>query len=246
MTSDKRVADSDERVALKEDSSATRSLFVAVIPAYNEATRIAAVVRDAQRFVDQVVVVDDGSTDGTGDRAAEAGALVVRHMVNGGAGAATMTGIEAARLLDATCVVTLDADEQHDPADIPALLSPIEKNEADIVFANRFGQRNKIPLIRRFFNGIGNIVSFAATGLWVSDSQCGFKAFGPKALSQIQLRMSGFEFCTEIVREASKNKWRIAEIPTKVMYSAYTLAKGQSFAGGVKTAFKILLRSFLR
>ena len=157
-----------------------------------------------------------------------------------------MTGLEAARLLGATMVITLDADEQHDPNDIPAMLAPLQDNRADIVFANRFGTRNKIPFIRRVFNGIGNIVSFMATGLWVRDSQCGFKAFGPKALKDINLRMSGFEFCTEIVRESAQHRWRIVEVPTKVIYSEYTLAKGQSFANGVRTAFKILLRSFLR
>ncbi len=221
-------------------------MIVAVIPAYNEATRIASVVSDVMRFVDRIVVVDDGSSDRTAEVAEKAGALVVRHMTNCGAGAATMTGLEAARLLGADSVVTLDADEQHMPEDIPALLKPLNDNLADIVFANRFGTKNKIPFIRRVFNGIGNIVSFLATGQWVSDSQCGYKAFGSKALADINLRMSGFEFCTEIVRESVQHKWRIAQIPIKVIYSEYTLAKGQSFANGVRTAFKILLRSFLR
>ncbi len=227
---------------------------VAVIPAYNEATRIARVVQDALNYVPRVIVVDDGSHDGTGDVAAAAGALVVRHAQNCGAGAATMTGIEAARALGADTVVTLDADEQHDPRDIPALLQPITGGEADIVFANRFGTvggvhgkpRNRIPVIRQVFNGLGNIITFIATGKWVQDSQCGFKVLGPKAVAQIDLKMRGFEFCTEIVRECANHKWRMAEIPAKVMYSEYTLAKGQSFAGGVKTALKILLRSFLR
>lgn len=221
-------------------------MLIAVIPAYNEATRIASVVGAVKQYVDRVIVVDDGSSDETGAVALTAGAFVVRHMSNAGAGAATMTGIDAARLMGAHSVITIDADEQHAPQDIPALLAPIADNRADIVFANRFGTRNKIPFIRRVFNGIGNIVSFLATGLWVKDSQCGFKAFGPRALREVQLRMSGFEFCTEIVREAAQHRWRIAEVPTKVVYSEYTLAKGQSFANGVRTAFKILLRSFLR
>jgi polyprenyl-phospho-N-acetylgalactosaminyl synthase len=219
---------------------------MAVIPAYKEGSRIAAVVADASKYVSKVIVVDDGSPDATGENARKAGAFVVRHPDNSGAGAATMTGIEAARRLGATVVVTLDADEQHDPQDIPALLQPVMAGEADIVFANRFGQRNKIPFIRRVFNGIGNIVTLLATGMWVSDSQCGFKVLGPKALAEVDLKMSGFEFCTEIVREVSQNAWRMREIPIKVQYSEYTLAKGQSFADGVKTAFKILLRSFLR
>lgn len=157
-----------------------------------------------------------------------------------------MTGVEAARLMGADAVVTLDADEQHDAKEIPLVLEPILSGSCDVVFANRFGRRNQIPAIRRLFNFLGNIVSFLATGLWVADSQCGYKAFGPKAVRELQLRMSGYEFCTEIVREASRHRWRIAEVPVKVLYSEYTLAKGQSFARGIQTAFKILLRSFLR
>lgn len=220
-------------------------MTVAVIPALNEASRIAAVVTGALPYVDRVIVVDDGSTDGTGDAARAAGAFVLRHPENCGAGAATMTGIEAARRMGATIVITLDADEQHDPADIPAILRAFDDG-ADVVFTNRFGQRNKIPLIRRIFNGLGNIVTFLATGMWISDSQNGYKAFGPRAVREIDLQMTGFEFCTEIVRECVQRKWSYVEIPVKVIYSEYTLAKGQSFANGVRTAFKILLRSLLR
>lgn len=226
-------------------------MTIAVIPAYNEAARVGNVVRSAIGYVDAVIVVDDGSTDGTEEAAASAGARVVRHVLNGGAGAATMTGIEAARRMGATVVVTLDADEQHDPADIPRLLEPVLRRQADIVFGNRFGARpdgrgNRIPRVRRLFNAIGNLVTLLATGKWVQDSQCGYKALGAQALSQIDLRMSGFEFCTEMVREAVRHNWRIEQVPVKVLYSEYTLAKGQSFGNGVKTALKILLRSFLR
>jgi glycosyltransferase involved in cell wall biosynthesis len=221
-------------------------MIIAVIPAFNEAKRVGPVVEGARRLVDAVIVVDDGSTDETAVVCERAGAHVVRHPENAGAGAATMTGLEAARAMGATTVITLDADGQHDPADISPVLVPIREKRADIVFANRFGQRNNIPAIRRIFNSIGNALTLLATGKWVSDSQCGFKAFGPKALKEVDLRMTGFEFCTEIVREAAVRHWRIAEVPTKVIYSEYTMAKGQSFANGVKTALRILLRSILR
>jgi polyprenyl-phospho-N-acetylgalactosaminyl synthase len=219
---------------------------IAVIPAYNEATRVGNVVTAVRPYVQNVIVVDDGSTDSTGAAARAAGAVVITHSENSGAGAATMTGIEAARRMHADTVVTLDADEQHDPTDIPRLLAPILTGSADIVFANRFGQRNRIPAIRRVFNAIGNFVTLIATGKWVQDSQSGYKVFGSRALQQIEIRMRGFEFCTEIVREAAHHEWRIAEIPAKVLYSEYTLKKGQSFGSGVRTALKILLRSFLR
>ena len=219
---------------------------IAVIPGYNEEQSIADVVKSIQQYDLKVIVVDDGSTDATAQRAKEAGAIVLRHPINCGAGAATMTGIEAAKRMGAEALITLDADGQHSPNDIPALLTPIEEQSADIVFANRFGKRNNIPFIRRVFNGLGNIITFIATGKWVPDSQCGFKAFGPKALKDVDLKMSGFEFCTEIVREAAQHRWRCKHVPTKVVYSEYTMAKGQSFAHGVRTALKILLRSFLR
>lgn len=219
---------------------------VAVIPAYNEATRISAVVRGAKQYVDSVIVVVDGSTDTTEAVAREEGAIVIRHAENCGAGAATMTGLEAARRLGYSIAVTLDADGQHATADIPRLIETLKKENADLVIANRFGRKNTIPFIRRVANTIGNLVTFFATGIYLPDTQCGFKAFSPKALSEIELKMSGFEFCTEVIREASKNRWKIVSIPSKVVYSEYTLAKGQSFSSGLRTAAKILLRTFLR
>lgn len=219
----------------------------AVIPAYNEASRVAAVVRGALVAVDVVIVVDDCSTDATPAVAQAAGALVIRHPQNCGAGAATMTGLEAARRLGCTIAVTIDADGQHDVRDIPRLIETLTTHSADLVIANRFGGRkNHIPLIRRLANGIGNVITFMVTGLYLPDTQCGYKVFGPTALAQVRLTMPGFEFCTEIIREAAQYRWSVVSVPSKVVYSEYTLAKGQSFASGLRTAAKILLRSFLR
>jgi glycosyltransferase involved in cell wall biosynthesis len=219
---------------------------VVVIPAYNEATRIAAVIRGAKQYADEVIVVVDGASDGTAGIAAAEGARVIEHAENCGAGAATMTGLLAARRLGFDAAITVDADGQHATADIPRLLEAMKNDNADLVIANRFGRKNSIPRVRRFANYIGNIVTLMATGIYLPDTQCGFKAFSKKALSQIDLKMSGFEFCTEIIREASRWHWKIVSIPSKVVYSEYTLAKGQSFANGIKTAAKILLRTFLR
>lgn len=220
--------------------------LAAVIPAYNEATRIADVVRGAKPYVSEVIVVVDGATDGTEHVAREAGARVIVHPENCGAGAATMTGLEAARILGFDSAVTLDADGQHAVNDIPKLAKVLEDEKADLVIANRFGRKNPIPFVRRIANGIGNGVTFLTTGVLLPDTQCGFKVFGPKALKEVELKMSGFEFCTEIIREASRHKWKIISVPSKVVYSEYTLAKGQSFANGLRTAAKILIRTFLR
>lgn len=218
----------------------------AVIPAYNEGTRVGAVVRGAKEHVDQVFVISDGSKDDTAVVARAEGATVITHIENCGAGAATMTGLSAVRALGYDVAVTIDADGQHASADIPRLLAAMKETQADLVIANRFGRKNSIPFVRRVANGIGNAVTFLVTGIWLPDTQCGFKAFGTKALSEIDLKMSGFEFCTEIIREAAKHRWKVVSVPSKVVYSEYTLAKGQSFSSGLRTAAKILLRTFLR
>ena len=221
--------------------------IVAVIPAYNEASRVAGVIQGVLKHVEVVIVVNDGSTDSTLQQAQRAGALVVSHPLNCGPGAATMTGIHAARLLQADVVVTLDADGQHSPGDTPKLLAPIREGQADIVIGTRFrGPKNTIPFVRKFFNALGNLFTYLTTGKYVSDSQSGFKVFGPDAVQKIHLHLSGFEFCSEIIREIQQHRWRVMEVPIRVTYSEYTLAKGQSFSSGVLTACKILLRSFLR
>ncbi|MEQ1849911.1 MAG: glycosyltransferase family 2 protein [Candidatus Peribacteraceae bacterium] len=219
--------------------------IAAVIPAYNEAQRVAAVIRESSPYVEAVYVIDDGSADDTAAVAAAAGAVVLRHPLNCGAGAATMTGLVAVREKGFDAAVTIDADGQHAPSDIPRLIAEIERG-ADLAIANRFGSKSSIPFIRKVFNSIGNGVTFLVTGIFLPDTQCGFKVFGPKALKEVELKMSGFEFCTEIIGEAARHKWKIVSIPSKVVYSEYTLAKGQSFANGIKTAAKILLRTFLR
>lgn len=218
----------------------------AVIPAYNEAKRIGAVIERTLPLVEIVIVVNDGSTDETAKVAREAGAFVISHAENCGAGAATMTGLSAARLMGYEVAATIDADGQHDTADLPRLLTTLREQNADLVIGNRFGQKNSIPLIRRCANAIGNSLTFMVTGLWLPDTQCGLKIFGERALREVNITMSGFEFCTEIIREAAQYRWKIVSVPTKVVYSEYTLAKGQSFANGLRTAAKILLRSFLR
>jgi len=215
-------------------------MVIAVIPAYDEAATIASVVVGARGYTDLVIVVDDGSHDNTGLVAEQAGARVVTHQINKGPGTATKTGIDTARAMGATVVVTIDGDGQHDPSDIPALLAPLHEDRADIVFANRFGMSNPIPRTRRVFNWSANVVTFFATGAWFADSQCGLKAFGPRALAELEITATGFEFCTEIVRVATVRQWRIAEVPSRVRYSSESLAKGQSFTQGVRTALATL------
>ncbi|MBI4433294.1 glycosyltransferase family 2 protein [Candidatus Uhrbacteria bacterium] len=213
---------------------------IAVIPAFNEATTIAEVVTRVREILPDVVVIDDGSTDDTSARARGAGAVVLRHCVNRGLGAAIGTGLAAAWQRGADAIVTLDADGQHDPAEIPALLLPIASGTADLVIGVRGG--DGAPLHRRLFHATGNIFTRALFGVRCSDTQSGFRVFHRRAVERIDIRTNRMEVSSEILAEAHRHHLRIVEVPIRTIYTTYSLAKGQSFTVGVKTAWALLLR----
>lgn len=227
-------------------SFSMQSLYI-VIPARNEAKKILEVLLSiyAQGFRN-VIVVDDGSIDETFQIAQQNGAQVLRHSINRGAGAATFTGIQAALKLGAEIIVTLDADGQHNPADLQKVIQPILEKKAEIVIGSRLLNKKDMPYLRRLFNLIGNTVTWILFGLWVSDSQSGFKAFSRQAAQKIEIKTNGFEFCSEIIREIKLKKIKYQEVPIQTQYSDYSLAKGQSFATGIKTLAKLILRSFMQ
>lgn len=220
---------------------------VIVIPAFNEAVSVAAVVRGAiSAGFESVVVVDDGSTDATAETARMAGALVVRHAVNRGAGAAVQTGLEAAAKLGADAVVTLDADGQHSPAEIGRVLAPVLAGRADLSIGARLIERNRMPAIVRLFNQAANTVTWALCGRWYKDSQSGFRAWSRRAMDRIRIASSGYEFCSEIGREAARHRLAVVEVPVTAIYSRRSAMKGQGYATGLETVFKLMVRSLMR
>ncbi len=223
-----------------------KSVYI-VIPARNESRKIGEVITKIRKEGFQhILVVDDGSSDQTFQIAEQNGAKVVKHIVNRGAGAATFTGIQTALELDAEIIVTMDADGQHDSKDIQSLIQPILDKKVDVVLGSRLILKKGMPLIRRFFNYIGNLVTWVLFGLWVSDSQSGFKAFSKKAAAAIEIKTNGYEFCSEVIRELKVKKIKYTEIPIKTKYTKYSMQKGQSFANGVSTLVKLVLRSFMK
>ena len=223
----------------------TDGVFV-IIPAYNEASVIGPVVASLWERHLTVLVVDDGSTDDTAAQARQNGARVVRHAINRGAGAATETGLEAARQLGAQMVVIMDGDGQHHVADVETLFAPLVEGSADVVIGSRFRGTSHIPLLKRVYNHIANVMTFVLSGLWVSDSQSGFRALGPKALSCMTIETSGYEFASEMFSKIKLNHLNYVEVPISVSYSGYSKAKGQNFANGVETVFRLLIRSLMR
>jgi len=198
-----------------------KSLVVAAIPAYDEERTIGKLVLLAQRYVDRVVVCDDGSRDMTAEIAEKLGAMVVRHHKNMGKGAALRTALEYLKQLNPDVVVTMDADAQHDPKGIPRLLDPIIRGEADMVIGSRYveGSETDAPFYRRLGLKLVNSVSRKSGGGVVRDTQSGFRAYSAKVLDLMQeCEAGGYGIETEQLAVAVKNGLRVAEVPIVVRY----------------------------
>ncbi len=212
-----------------------------VIPAKDEATRVGRVIQKTRHAgFDNIIIVNDGSSDNTSEIAEQFGTIVLNHPINLGPGAATQTGIEYALMQGAEVIVTLDADEQHSPSDIQQLVETLQKQKVEVVIGSRFlKEDNKIPPSRIFYNKIANVVTYILTGINVTDSQSGMKAMSRRFLLKSKLSFNGFEFCIEIIRNIRLTNSKHTEIPIQVMYSAETLSKGQSFISGVRMLGKL-------
>jgi len=190
----------------------------AVIPAFNEARSIAAVVDGVLRAVDRVIVVDDGSTDETAERARAAGADVIVHPANQGKGHAVRKGIARVLEGDFTHVLLLDADMQHLPAEAAALLTEAERSGADIVLGERRFDRARMPASRYHANRIGSRVLSWFVGVPVRDTQCGFRVFRVDALRPLTLTATGYEIETEMLVKVRRRRGRIASVPVTAVY----------------------------
>jgi len=175
----------------------THKRTIAVIPCCNEEAAIGSVVLKTKRFVNQVLVVDDGSSDDTKKIARDAGATVITHKKNRGKGAAIRTGFKYAIDNDFDYVVTIDGDGQHNPLEIPALLDNVIKNDQDISIGYRVGNDTEMPMWRRVGKRVLDYTTSMGTGGFVTDSQCGFRAFNKKAVEAIAPKLKGDAFSVE-------------------------------------------------
>ncbi|HEV2390678.1 MAG TPA: glycosyltransferase family 2 protein [Nitrososphaerales archaeon] len=188
---------------------------VACIPAYNEERTIGKVIVGTFEYVDKVIVCDDGSGDMTAAIAERLGADVIRHERNMGKGEAFRSLFSACRDMGADIMVTIDGDDQHDPADIPKLVDPVMKGYADVVLGSRFHSDNRgIPSYRK----VGNKLLNAVTVPGVSDTQSGFRAYNKKAVEALRPSESGMGVDSEILMDASTQGLRLMEVPVSVMY----------------------------
>jgi glycosyltransferase involved in cell wall biosynthesis len=214
-----------------------------LMAAYNEAAVIASVVTDARGIGYRVVVVDDGSKDGTGDLAAGAGALVIRHPINLGQGAALQTALDFSLARGAQFIVTFDADGQHRGCDIAGLIEALVQHRADFALGSRFlGRPTNVPLSRRLLLRAATWFTRATTGLAITDSHNGLRAMTRRGASRIHLRQNRMAHASEMLHQIASSGLKYVETPVTIHYSAYSLAKGQSLID----ALLILLDLFAR
>ena len=206
-----------------------------VIPAYNEAKRLGPVVKRARNFSSHVVVVDDGSTDGTSKVAKEGKATVLRHIINLGKGAALKTGCDYAISRGADAIITLDADAQHKPEDVPRFLRALEG--ADMVFGCRTLNR-KMPAILRFGNWFITRMTTLLYHVSIPDTQSGFRAFTREAYARIRWKANDYSMESEMVAKVGRHRIKYAVVPIETLYP--DRYKGTTILDGVKIVANLL------
>ncbi|MEJ5928117.1 glycosyltransferase family 2 protein [Corynebacterium sp. H128] len=209
-----------------------------VIPCYNEGSVIQEVIENARKTFPNIVAVNDGSADDSAARIHAAGAHLVNHPVNLGQGAAIQTGVEYARMQPgAEYFVTFDADGQHQVKDVVAMLQRLRAEPVDIIVGTRFGRPRKeddqVPLIKRIVLKTVVLLSSRTRRLGLSDAHNGLRVFNKKVATELNLRMNGMSHASEFVATMDEKKWRVSEHPVDILYTEYSLSKGQSLINGV-------------
>ncbi len=216
-----------------------------VVPAFNEASVIGDVVADLRSEFRHVVVVDDGSRDDTAAVASRAGAHVVTHPVNLGQGAALQTGVEYARAQPGAAVfVTFDADGQHRVADVVMMIDRLRRDGLDIVIGTRFagGAPSRVPGLKRVVLRAAAWLSPSSRRLHLTDTHNGLRVFDRKVADGLNLTMNGMSHASEFISLIAENHWRVGEEPVEILYTDYSMSKGQSLLNGVNILFDGLLR----
>lgn len=220
--------------------------LVAVLPAYNCEKTVGAVVAGLRGQVGEVIVVDDGSIDGTAAAARDAGAKVISLETNSGKGSALRRGIEAALSTDCRLLVLLDADGQHDPVDLPALLAVYEKEGTPLVVGCRLAERKLIPAVRFWTNYIGTRILSWMTGQELLDSQSGYRLIEAQLARKLTLLSSGYGIETEMLIRAAALGVPIGHAPIRTIYPSTGTSHFRPFRDTVQIAWEAILCKVFR
>lgn len=194
------------------------SQICVLIPAFNAEDSIGEIIKGCRNYLGEVIVVDDGSFDNTSLVSQNEGAFVIKHDRNMGKGMALRAGFAYALSEGYDGVITIDADGQHNPSDIPVFIKRFSEDKPDIIIGSRMGQKEKIPKYRYYTNLVGIFFISKATGQVLDDSQSGFRLYRRGVIEEINLNTSGFEMETEILIKAGRKGCRIVSIPVDVSY----------------------------
>lgn len=220
-----------------------------IVPAFNETQVIGDVIAGLRSVFAHVVCVDDGSSDDTADMAWHCGAHVVSHPVNLGQGAAIQTGVEYARQQPGAAVfATFDADGQHRLKDLVAMIERLSRGDVDIVIGTRFAgaTSSATPALKRLILRAAAWLSPSSRRLGLTDAHNGLRVFGRTVAEKLDLTMNGMSHAGEFIALIAGNRWRVAEEPVEILYTDYSVAKGQPLLNGVNIAFDGLLRGRMR
>jgi glycosyltransferase involved in cell wall biosynthesis len=215
-----------------------------IVPLFNEGAVIAEVVRDLKRVFPHVVCVDDGSQDNSAAEATAAGAVVVQHPINLGAGAATRTGLDYA-LQDAGAryFVTFDADGQHQVADALAMTERLAEGELDIIIGSRFlDDRTKPGAVKKVVLQLAVVFERLSTGIRLTDAHCGLRVMNRHSAEVIEILQNRYAHATELVAEIGRHQLRYAEHPVHVLYTDYSRSKGQSVWNSVNVLSDLFVK----
>ncbi|MEJ4100610.1 glycosyltransferase family 2 protein [Corynebacterium mastitidis] len=209
-----------------------------IVPCFNEGSVIGDVISQARETFPNIVAVNDGSADNSADAIHRAGAHLVNHPVNLGQGAAIQTGVEYARSQPgAHYFVTFDADGQHQVKDVLSMVDRLRTEPIDIVVGTRFGrprsETDQVPWIKRVVLKTVVALSPRTRRLGLTDAHNGLRAFNKKVADQLNLRMNGMSHASEFVALMDELGWHVAEQPVEILYTEYSLSKGQSLFNGV-------------
>ncbi|MBI5680869.1 MAG: glycosyltransferase family 2 protein [Methanobacterium sp.] len=209
-----------------------------LIPAYNEEISLGSIVLSAKKYADTIIVVDDGSSDRTSEIARLAGAEVIKHPLNQGKGAALRTGFKAIKSLGlgagkSDIIVTMDSDGQHNPEEIPKIIRPIEDGEADIVNGSRYieGKEKNTPIYRRFGQTVLDTATNVGSGIPITDSQSGFRAFAASTVPTFRFSCADFGIESEMLIDAANAGLKIKEVKIGVRYDVDSSTKNPLFHG---------------
>lgn len=219
-----------------------------IIPVYNEATVVGAVIIKVSEHFRNIICVNDGSKDDSSQIIKESGAVLLEHAINLGTGAARQTGLDYA-LLDSGVkyFITMDADDQHEIKDAVKMLEFLKKENLDVIFGSRFlGEAQNMSVVKRNFLKLAGFFTKRTTGVYLTDPHIGLRVFNRRFAENLKTTMPDFAYASEIIHRIADGKYKYAEMPVTVSYSNYSKKKGQPMLNAINIAFDLLIDKLVK